>query len=249
MKRVFLDRPLEERIEVGGEVARHLGFSLRAAVGDRMGVADPAGNTADAEIVRISPTSVEFALRGRTTSPEPSVRVWLLQSFLKGDGMETVIRKAVEIGACGIVPLASERCVVRLEPGKAVQKSARWQKIAKEAAEQSGRGIIPMVTEAATMAEVRRIIGADTNLLVLHEESAAGIRSVLRQLRGTAADAPVNIAVAVGPEGGFSAAEIREWTDLGAVLTGLGPRVLRAETAGLVAVSAILFEAGQLGGD
>jgi 16S rRNA (uracil1498-N3)-methyltransferase len=249
MKRVFLAEPIASQMHVEGDTARHLAFSLRAAVGDLIGVASPDGQTAKARISRILPERVELDFVEITSSPEPLVRVWLLQSLLKGDGMENVIRKAVEIGAYGIVPIQAERCVVRLEAGKAAQRLSRWQKVAQEAAEQSGRGLIPRIETVASIAGVRKSVGTDARIIVLHEECRAGLKTLVREAfdAGKRSGGSHELAVAVGPEGGFSDNELLAWTETGGVPAGMGPRVMRAETAGISALSAILFEAGDMG--
>ena len=249
MKRIFLAEPITSHMHIEGDTARHLALSLRAAVGDLIGVASPDGQTANARISRILPVRVEFELIDTTCSPEPLVRVWMLQSLLKGDGMENVIRKAVEIGAYGIVPVSAERCIVRLEQNKAAQRISRWQKVAQEAAEQSGRGIIPRIAPITNIAGIRKIIGTAASVIVLHETCRDGLKTVLRGILNSAEEYGdrCELAIAVGPEGGFSDQEISVWAETGACFAGLGPRVMRAETAGISALSAILFEHGDMG--
>ena len=243
MRRIFIDGPLGESMTVSGELVRHIGLSLRMAVGDRLGVADVDGQCGQAEIVSISAEAVRLRLTELTDSPEPPVAVWLAQSLPKGDKMDLIVQKAVELGVQGILPLQTAHCVVRYEPAKQTEKLRRWQKISQEAAGQSGRGIVPVVGPFLTWQQLFERITPQTRLLILYEgEGTQGLRRILTQ------QPDKDWIVVVGPEGGLSEDEVRRAEACGALLAGLGPRVLRAETAGLAALSAIMYQSGDLGG-
>ena len=244
MRRIFIDGPLSEAMTVSGELARHIGLSLRMAVGDRLGVAGSAGQCGQAKIVSISTESVRLKLIELTASPEPPVAVWLAQALPKGDKMDLIVQKAVELGVQGILPLQTAHCIVRYEPAKQAEKLRRWQKISQEAAQQSGRGIVPVVGPFLTWQQLFERITLQTQLLILYEgESKQGLRRILTQHSGK------DWIVVVGPEGGLSEDEVRRAEDRGALLASLGPRVLRAETAGFSAVAAIMYQSGDLGGN
>ena len=243
MRRLFIDGPIADTMTVSGEPARHIGLSLRMAVGDFLGVAGTDGQCGMAEISSVSASTVTLRLRERTASPEPSVAVWLAQALPKADKMELIIQKAVELGARGILPLQTSHCVVRYEPAKQAERLRRWQKISQEAAGQSGRGIVPVIGPFLTWQQLFGRVTPQTRLLVLYEGAGTqGLRRILTQQPGT------DWIVVVGPEGGLSAAEVEACGEHGALLAGLGPRVLRTETAGLAALSAIMYQCGDLGG-
>ena len=243
MKRIYVPGPLEERMEIGEEAARHIGLSLRMAVGNLLGVIGQDGRCGEAEIVRIAPEKVVLELKYLTDSHEPPVEIWLAQALPKGDKLDQIVEKAVELGVKGVFPLLAEHSVVRYDEKKQADKLRRWQKIALEAAQQCGRGIIPTVGPFLTIEQLFAQKAPETNVVVLYEgPGTQGFRSALTK----AAGAP--LVLAVGPEGGWSPAEAQFFRDRGAFLAGLGPRVLRTETAGIAAIAAIMYESGDLGG-
>jgi 16S rRNA (uracil1498-N3)-methyltransferase len=166
--------------------------------------------------------------------------VVLVQALAKGEKMDLVVQKATELGASRIVPLASERAVVKLQPGAA--KLDRWRRIAQEAARQCGRADVPRIDEPCGLAEVLRMLRDDPErrglLLDVEEKSlrlSAAARGVSRLL------------LAVGPEGGFSPEEHDQARRGGMLPVALGPLVLRTETAGLAALAVLLHVHGDLG--
>jgi len=243
MRRVFIQGPLVDFMEVKGENARHIGLSLRMAVGDRIGVAGLDGRCGEAEIVRIVPEGVTLALKQISESTEPPVDIWLAQALPKGDKMDQIVQKAVELGIKGVYPLQTKHCVARYDLVKQKDKLRRWQKISQEASQQCGRGVVPEVGPFLTLADLFDRIPTGVHVLTLYEgKDREGLRSIL------ANDLCGSWVLVVGPEGGLSEAEASYCRDRGARLAGLGPRILRTETAGLAALSAILYECGDLGG-
>ena len=243
MRRIFIQGPLTDFMDVKGETARHIGLSLRMAVGSTLGVAGQDGRCGEAEIVRITPETVTLALKNISASTEPPVDVWLAQALPKGDKMDFIVQKAVELGVKGIIPLQTQHCIVRYDVSKQTEKLRRWQKISQEAAQQSGRGVIPAIGPFVTMQALFEHVSPETRVLTLYEGTGRqGLRSLLTQ------DLCDSWILIVGPEGGFSEAEAEYCQSKGACLTGLGSRILRTETAGLAALSAIMYECGDLGG-
>jgi len=173
---------------------------------------------------------------------ELPVKVTLFQCLPKGDKMELIIQKAVELGAAGIVPVASKRCVVKLDEKKAASKVARWQSIAEAAAKQSKRGIVPQVSPVIGFAEaLRRAKDADVRLIPY--ELAGDMEHTMaqtRQLLG-AIKPGQQVAVFIGPEGGFDDSEIDEAMQNGIEPITLGKRILRTETAGMTVLAWIGF--------
>lgn len=167
-------------------------------------------------------------------NPEPKVKITLFQGLNKGDKMELVIQKCVEIGVDKIVPVDMVRCVkkgVNLE---------RWNKIAQQASCQSKRLFIPEVTESVSITDIR-IDKFDLFLVPFELEETQSIKTVLRQHNQAN-----NIGILIGPEGGIADEEIKLLLGRGAISVSLGQRILRTETAGLVSVAVTLFELGDM---
>jgi len=243
MRRIFVQGPLSDFMDVKGEAARHIGLALRMAVGDTLGVAGQDGRCGEAEIVRITVDSITLALKKISDSTEPPVDVWLAQALPKGDKMDLIVQKSVELGVKGIFPLHTEHCIARYDATKQAEKLRRWQKISQEAAQQCGRGIIPSVGPFLNLASLFDRVPSETRVLTLYEgRERQGLRFFLTN--GYCG----SWILVVGPEGGLSDKEVAYCRDRGARLAGLGPRILRTETAGLAALSAIMYECGDLGG-
>jgi RNA methyltransferase, RsmE family len=186
---------------------------------------------------------------------ESSWSVTIAQSLPKGDKMELVIQKGTEIGAYAFAPFQSERMIVQYDGKKEAKRLERWGKIAKEAAEQSHRCRIPAVEPVRSWRELKESIPTFDLALFCYEregDAAAGkgIRDALqdwKQQAGDKAAAPKMLLI-VGPEGGFTEREADEAEAAGAVIVGLGRRILRTETAGFVGLTCLLYEAGEMGG-
>lgn len=189
-------------------------------------------------------TKTEVALRiaeAMKAAPEPSLRVTLYQALPKLSKMETVIQKCVELGVHAICPLVLARCVA--EPGD-VKKLARWRRIAKEAAMQSGRLIVPDVAQPLPLEEAMERMTREALLLVPYEEAKTpGVRETLR---GAALREMRSVGIVIGPEGGMEPHEARALENIGGKILSLGPRILRTETAGMCVLSALMYEAGEM---
>ena len=176
-------------------------------------------------------------------SHEPSVRIILAQGLAKGEKMDFIIQKAVELGVSEIVPVAMEHSVVRLESEKAVKKAERWQKIAEAAAKQSKRDVIPIVQPVQTMEQMLANNACSCKLIAYECEDKLGLKAALQKQQELK-----EVLLIIGPEGGISEAELHQAQAAGAWGVSLGKRILRAETAALVAAAAIFYETGDLGG-
>ena len=170
---------------------------------------------------------------------EPGAKVTVCQCLPKGDKLETVVQKAVELGAYEIWPLYSSRCVSRPDPKSMEKKTARLQKIAREAAQQSGRGAVPRVLPAANLKEALEAAAGQGTALFFYEAGQGSLKQALR----AAGD---RLFLFVGPEGGFAPEEAELARSLGAEVLTLGRRILRTETAPLAALSAIFYEKGDM---
>lgn len=227
------------------EDRRHyLGSVLRMKAGDLLTLFDGCGNEYEGRIGRMSPTGLEVEIVNKYRLPEENrVRIVLCQSVPKAGKMEFIIQKATELGIDRIIPFLSVRSVARPDTERALQKVARWRKIAVGAAQQCGRVDVPDVHEVASFSEVLALAEpADQRIIFWEEETRTGLRQIFS---GTTPSKL--IFVVVGPEGGFAASEIEEAKAKGFRTVSLGWRVLRVETAALAVMSIIQYETGGLG--
>lgn len=228
----------------GGE-REHLVRVLRLAPGDKVIGFDNSGREWLAAIQRIEEKSVTCRiLAEREPNVEPETQVYLVAGLAKGDKLEWVIQKGTELGMYGFVPLRAKRSVVRLEGNKAAERVERWQKIAGEAAKQSRRVREPLIREVADWQDLSLVLPPTTQWLIPYEEEKSqGLSQTLASL-----DRTRPIAILVGPEGGFDPSEVEFATaNLKARSVSLGPRILRAETAALAALTITLAHWGDLG--
>ena len=222
---------------IDGIDARHIYTVLKMKPGEKVQIVSNDGVTALAEITETAPgQTLVKCLEVIAESHEPAVKITLAQGLVKGEKMDFIIQKAVELGVSRIVPLAMEHSVVRYDGEKAAKKCQRWQKIAESAAKQSKRDIIPQIAEVASIDKLMAECDCEC-------EDRQGLKQVLQSNLKTD-----SILIIIGPEGGISEAELDKARSGGAVPVSLGRRILRAETAGLTALSAVLYEFDELGG-
>lgn len=257
MQRYFVapEQMSDNAVTITGDDARHLTSVMRAKPGDQLIACDGRGRDVLARIVNVGKDAVIADLiQMLEGSAEMVWRVTVAQSLPKGDKLETVIQKGTEAGAYAFQPFLSRRTVVQYDERKEAKRIERWRKIAKEAAEQSHRSVVPDIRPVANWKSfIRQFADYDLVLLCYEEEgrSGAGLRRTLTEFRQRIAAAPEapNVLVVVGPEGGFAPEEADEAASAGAVLAGLGKRILRTETAALYALACIAYESGELGGE
>lgn len=175
-------------------------------------------------------------------STEARLRVTLYQGLPKADKMEWIVQKAVELGAARVVPVAMSRCVVQLSGKDGEKKQERWQKIAREAGKQSGRCCMMAVDAPITFRQMVARLAQHEAALVPWEDAAGFGLADFHQARPECRD----VALVIGPEGGMSAAEVAEMEAAGCRAVTLGPRILRTETAGLAAISALMCLYGDM---
>ncbi len=230
----------EDRLFILGEDARHIARSLRMAAGETVTVSDGRGEDFLCRLDVIRDERCECRILRRTPAAgEPPVSVTLCMAYPKGDKLETVIQKAVELGASRILPFESSRCIKRPPAEKAEKILARLSRIAEEAAKQCGRGRIPEVLPPASYAGMLAVAG-ECDLPLFCYEGECGSANSLKAILDGAKD-PSSIAVVVGAEGGFSPEEAEQAKAAGLLPVGLGPRILRCETAPSYALSAISY--------
>lgn len=246
MHRFFVPQLYNETMTIEGVDARHISKVLRMQPGAQLQLVSDDGVSALAEITAIDSECVTVhCLEKLAESHEPAVRLILAQGLAKGEKMEFIIQKAVEMGAYSVVPVAMEHSVVRLDGAKAAKKVERWQKIAESAAKQSKRDIIPEVQPVQTMEQMLAANDCATKIIAYECEDKKSLKAALKEAQ--AKGALTDLLLIIGPEGGISEAELDAARAAGAVPVSLGRRILRAETAGLVAISAIFYETGDLG--
>lgn len=214
------------------EARRYLADVLRLTPGAALEVFDGKGGRYAAEI---GPGFAWVSLGPRQAAAPAPVEIALLVALAKGEKMDLVVQKATELGVARILPFEAERSVVRLEPSKAEERAGRWRRIAAEAARQCGRADVPEVAAPSGLAPALAALGPGTRTFVFHPGGG--------RLDGAA---PAAVAAVVGPEGGLTDAEVQACVAAGAVRAALGPRVLRAETAAIVAVALLQARFGDL---
>ncbi|MBO5648302.1 MAG: 16S rRNA (uracil(1498)-N(3))-methyltransferase [Clostridia bacterium] len=239
MARFFLSREamdlMSGTIVIGGDDAHHIAYSLRMAVGDALTVCDMQKNEYRCTITDIKPDRVQLCVDSVTeNSTELPIRVHLFQSLPKGDKMDYIVQKAVELGVTEITPVAGARCIVRLDESGAQKKVARWQKIAAEAAKQCGRGMIPTVNPPIPFKEaVAQSVRCTLPLFCYEGDGARSLKEILAGCPHPS-DMPEEqrtAAVLIGPEGGYDTKEVQCVQDAGIPIVNLGSRILRCETA------------------
>ena len=224
-----------------GEAAAHAKV-LRLKQGERVTLCTGDGLDHICTVSDVSPG--QYSLVIEQTEPsvtEPKLHVSVYMAYAKGDKLEHVIQKATELGAYEIVAFPSSRCVSRPDEKSLRKKLERWQKIAAEAAQQSGRGAIPQVITAASYdAALSRAAEAELPVLLYENEDDFSLRKAAEALH------PGTVALMTGPEGGFSEDEVQRAKAKGMKICTLGKRILRCETAPLCALTAIMFACGEL---
>jgi 16S rRNA (uracil1498-N3)-methyltransferase len=236
----------DDAVTITGPEAHHIGRVLRLGPGDIITLLDGCGNFYDSRIEEIRDDRVECRVlwRGRAGG-EPPLRVVLVQGIAKGERMDFVIQKGTELGAAAFLPVQCGRSVVRLDAQKRVARRERWQRIAREAAKQCGRALAPEVMEPVHWPAALDLIPPGALVLVPWEEESG--RSLKAELQARVK--PDEVYIIIGPEGGLEKREVDEARRRGAVPVTLGPRILRTETAGLAAITMVLYQWGDLGGN
>lgn len=241
LTRVFIAGELREGsvVELPPDTASHIAKVLRARSGDALVLFNGDGQEYSGEIQAVRGSRVSVALgRPARTDRESPLAVTLLQCVPRGDRMDFIVQKATELGVRRIIPLLSQRCVVRLGEGQAESKAAHWRAVAVGACEQCGRNLLP-------------VIDAPRNLVAYLGEAApaAGTRLVLEPdpAQPPSLSAPDSaVEVAIGPEGGFTSEELEAFRMSGFLRLSLGPRILRTETAAIAAVCWLQTRFGDL---
>ncbi len=242
MRHFFLtDGSLTEEsreVTITGEDARHIALALRARVGDPVLLADGTGLSYPARLAAITPAAVRCeVLSHERATVELPLAVHLYVGYPKGDKLELVIEKAVELGAASVTPFLSSRCVRRPAAEKQERLLERQNRIAHAAAEQCGRVVLPTVRPTLDFAAaMKKAASAELPLFFYEGEGTLPMGRLL-----ASRPAPRSVSVVVGPEGGFSPEEVAVAQGAGCLLAGLGERILRCETAPIAALACLGF--------
>ena len=240
MKRIFVDQ-LADIITFTGDTARHLGYSLRSRVGDRVQVVDALGSCAEVELIQFDHESV----RARRVSEIIQLRIerpiTLACCLPKQNKFDVIVEKATELGVSRLVPLISDRTIARPSEAREQSKRERWSRIIREASQQSGRASMPLLEGIrelpAWLEEIKPNLDNENVVLIFcnERERDVYIKSVVRDIRR-------EVAILIGPEGGFSDREVRLIKDIGAVSVSLGSQIFKVDTAALSTLAIIQYE-------
>ncbi len=220
----------------GGDV-NHIKNVLRMQIGERVRISDDGDRDFYCSILELEQEQIILQILEEAEDTELSVKITLFQGLPKGDKMELVIQKAVELGVSEIIPVAMKNCVVKLDEKKAKAKQTRWQAIAESAAKQAKRSIIPKIGQVMTFQEAAAY-ARSLNVRLLPYENQRGMAHTRQVMESIKKDSTVGIFI--GPEGGYDSSEINLVKDEMEMIS-LGNRILRTETAGICAVSMLVY--------
>lgn len=231
---------INDTFDITGADASHIARVLRMKTGESLTVCNCRGSDFFCEIVDSKSDGVLLrVLERKANTTEPTVRVTLFQGMPKSDKMDLIVQKSVELGVSNIVPVVTARSVSKPDEKSFSKKIERWNKIAEEAAGQSGRGILPKVLPALNFKEAVSKLLENETAFMLYERNGGTLREHFLKR-------PETVGVMVGPEGGFSESEVFYARENGIVTAGMGPRILRTETAPLCALSVIMYATGNI---
>ncbi len=237
MPRFFVPEINSDKISISGEDAKHIIKSLRISIGEEITLCDGNGYDYQGKITDITDSVLINIISKTKTESEPSVKITLFQALPKGDKMELIIQKCVELGVYKIVPVLTERCISRPDEKSMKKKVERYNKIASEAAKQSGRGIIPEVSGLLTLNDAVKTLPKES--IVFYENGGSSLKTLINENTS-------ELGVFVGSEGGFSKDEIVFLEKNGVFPATLGKRILRCETAPICGLSVILSLTGDI---
>jgi 16S rRNA (uracil1498-N3)-methyltransferase len=234
----------DNRVLIRGTAVHQIRDVLRMKPGDEIILLDNSGWAYNAVLVTVDRETVRARVIGQwELKTEPQTRTTLYQGMLKGSKFEWVLQKGTEVGVTAFVPVLAARCIIGTINDVSNARVERWERIIIEAAEQSGRAILPNISNAMLFAHACDQAGRNGLALIPWEgERSNGLREALQIV-----PKPREISVFIGPEGGFTEEEIVTAKEHNVIPVSLGPRILRADTAGLAAVAAILYELGDFG--
>lgn len=224
---------------ITGQDVKHIRNVLRMKPGEQIGIRDGISHNYICSITEIGTEEIcARILSEEEEGSELPARIYLFQGLPKGDKMDWIIQKTVELGVYQIIPVATRRAVVKLDAKKAEAKVKRWNAVAESAAKQSGRMVIPKVSGVMGFSEACAMAGQLDCGLIPYElaRDMAKTREIISRLRPG-----MQVGIFIGPEGGFDVEEVAEAKAAGMCPVTLGRRILRTETAGMTALSVLMF--------
>jgi len=237
-----------DELQITGDDYHHIANSLRLLSGDRVILSNGKGDEYLAKIDLIENSRIICeVIEVRDADSEPNLQVFLAQGLPKKSKLDLIVEKCTELGFVGLYPLETERTIVQYSGSKKERKRERWQRVAEAAAKQSGRAKIPEIYDFKTLNDLITIFANfDRVFLCWEEANNYNIKQLLaeRPLLGSE-----KILLIIGPEGGLSEQEAEQIKNADGEVVGLGPRILRTETAGMAALTCLLYENGDLGGN
>jgi 16S rRNA (uracil1498-N3)-methyltransferase len=217
---------------------------LRLRPGEVVAVFDGSGSEWTVRLDEVKASKMQGeVIEKRRPEVEPAVALTLCQAVLKADRFEFVLHRCTEAGVARFQPFVSERCVAEMPRGK---KLERWERIVREAAEQSGRVVVPPILPPIGLAELPHHSELTPAIALWEGEQALSLHAALDRLKGAGATGLTNLSLLVGPEGGLGASEVERLVAAGIDTASIGPRILRAETAALAATVAALYHFDQM---
>lgn len=247
MRRFYTDQQsiVDTMVRITGEEAHHIANVLRMHPDESIILFDGSGWDYEIRLQTISSQLVTGDIISRTlNTSEPPIKITLVQGLAKGEKMDFIIQKAVEVGVSRIIPIHCDYSVVKLEGKKSAARVERWNRMTIEACKQCGRSQPPPVETVSGFESVRRRLAGQPQILFYEQSKEQGLGNIIKQHRQLFLEQ--GLTIYIGPEGGFSPAEIQKFQGNGGWIAGLGPRILRTETAGVVALSILMWELGDL---
>ena len=233
------DQVKDDLIFIEGSDVNHMKNVLRMRIGEEVTISDGNNRQYLCEIKEYEQEeAILHIIEETSTDTELPSKIYLFQGLPKQDKMELIVQKCVELGCFEVIPVATKRCVVKLDDKKAKKKIERWQQIAESAAKQAGRGVIPEVRDVMSFKEALKY-AKDLDVVMIPYELAEGMKETKQWISDIVPGQSVGIFI--GPEGGFEKEEVEAAINEGAKAITLGKRILRTETAGLTTLSVIMF--------
>ena len=242
MHRCFIEpeRWHEQRIEPSSDEAHHLRHVLRVADGDVVTVFDGAGREASTRVRGDLGRSLVLDVQNTMHAAERPFDLVLIQAIPKGSRMDLIVEKATELGVSRLVPVLTERVVVRLDAAQSIKRGERWARVAKSASKQCGTPWLPQIDAVQSFSDM--LVRASEYDVVLLGSLAEGVQPLHVAVAAVRAQSPRSVAVIIGPEGDFSPSEIASALEVGAIPVSFGELILRAETAAIYALSVLSYE-------
>lgn len=234
----------EDEIIIKNDDVKHIKNVLRLDIDDEIIVCDGKNNDYKVVIKSIDKNSVLCKIIEKfDNKSESNLKITLYQGLPKSSKMDLIIQKATELGVSEIVPIITDRTIVKIKDSdKENKKIDRWSKIALEASKQCRRGIVPEIKEIMSFEAMISKLKNQKNIIVPYEnEENITMKKVLSEISDK------NISIIIGPEGGFEDSEIKKLVEINSKIVTLGPRILRTETAGFTAIAITMYELGDLG--